>query len=53
MGIPHLRGVAPHTTDAFQAQCIPFESVEDALESDLGDDPELSIPSDVYRYISM
>ena len=53
MGIPHIRGVTSHTTDAVQAQCVPLKSDEDALESSLGHDPELSILGDVYRFISM
>jgi hypothetical protein len=53
MGIPHLRGVTSHSTDAVQAQRIRFESVEDDLESSLGHDPELRILGDVYRFIPM
>lgn len=47
MGVPHLRGVASHTIDVIQAQGVPFESVEDALESSLGHNPELGILGDV------
>lgn len=53
MGIPHLRGVTSHTIDAVQAQCVPFESVEDDLESSLGHDPELRIPGVVCCFIPM
>lgn len=53
MGVSHLRRVASHTANAVQAQRVPFKSVEDALESSLGHDPELSILGDICRYISM
>lgn len=51
MGVSHLRGVASHTADAVQAQCVLLESIEDALESSLGYNPELSVLGGLYRLI--
>lgn len=53
MGFPHLRDAASCTTDAIQTQCILLKSLEDALESSMGHDPELSILGDVCCYIPM
>jgi len=53
MGVPHLWSIASHTVDAVQAPRVPFESVEDALESSLGHNPELNILGGVYRFIPM
>ena len=51
MGIPHLRDASPRTAGAIQTKCVPFKPVADALESNLGHNPELRIPGDVYRHI--
>lgn len=53
MGIPDLRGAASDTAHAVQAQGVPLEPVEDALEGDLGHHPELCVFGDVHRRIPM
>lgn len=53
MGVPHLRSIASHTADTVQAPRVPFESVENALESSLGHNTQLNVLGGICRFIPM